>query len=775
MFAIVNHMTHDGVSSVAKRMRSMMTQGLQGGAPFGLAARKRPAEGSARRKVLLVSINIPKNGDPYGSLDTFVFGHVPVVFMIADTAMSAARMLEENPDTAVLIIDVSGDKAEAGLALVKRLRQEAGNRTIRIVLLGEMTETGGDARSFLEYDVSDYRDISAINLPKLFTSLTIALQAYERLISEEDSKQSLQTILDITRELYDVRSVEDFCLTILTQLQVICKDVEDCLFAIPNEHSGELTITAGKGIYAPAAKQRLAEVVDEKLFETTLSATLARENIFTDTFSILCIRRDDHLKGIVLLQNRAPLSFLESRQIELICANITLGLENADMFEEIKRLAFNDSLTGLDSRAKFRSDVQSHIETVAKPMARKFAVVQFTLEHLPELNIALGHDAGDALLQYVSERLTRLFPKAIALARTSGNGFGLCLPYARDRDLKQIPKTIHRLFEQGLAGRENLPHISPRIGLAIYPADADNAAALWRNTNIALANLKVHNGSYFCFYNKEIASDINARVEMNNALRTGIRRNDLSLHFQPQVSLTTGDIVGVEALVRWQREAGNFVAPNEFIPVAESSGLIAPMSEWVLHQACRQRKEWLDAGADGFRIAVNLSLSIFQNDDFVDLIRKTLIDTGCPAHLLELEVTESVIMDNPEQTLKNFRTLRNLGVSFSIDDFGTGYSSLAYLRQLPVSTLKIDKTFIDGLGVDADDAVITRTIISLGQSLGLTVMAEGVETAQQAQMLREENCHHAQGYLFSHPVAAADILPFVAEPKTELFMQKSLF
>ncbi len=727
------------------------------------------------RKVLLVSINIPKNDDPYGSLDTFVFGHLPVVFMIAESAVAATMMLEENPDIAVVIVDVSGEKSESGLDLVRKLRGEFGNKIIRIVLLGEAAEQGGAQNRFLDYDVSDYRDVSEINLAKLFTSLTIALQSYERLTSEEDSKQSLQTILDITKELYGVRSVEDFCLTILTQLQVICKNLEDCFFAIPNEHSGELSLTAGKGRYAAMKKQRVADVVGEDLYEMILTATVARENIFAEALSILCISQDEKLKGVVVLENCAPLTFLETRQMELICANITLGLENADMFEEIKRLAFNDSLTGLDSRAKFRTDVQGYIERVAKPEKRRLAVVQFTLEHLPELNIALGHDAGDELIQFVSEQLTMLFPDAISLARTSGNGFGLCLLCKDSRELQQIPKTIHSLFEHGPSTRENIPHISPRIGLAIYPDDADNATALWRNTNIALSNLKVRNGSYFCFYNSAIANDINARVEMNNALRTGIMRKDLSLSYQPQIALDSGEMIGIEALVRWQRDGGLFVAPNDFIPVAESSGLIAPISEWVLSEACRQRKEWLDQGESEFRVAVNLSLSIFQNDDFVELITKTLEETGCPPNLLELEVTESVIMENPKQTLENFRVLRDLGVSFAIDDFGTGYSSLAYLRQLPVSALKIDKAFIDGLTENGDDAAIAQTVISLGRSLGMKVLAEGVETMDQVEFLWSAQCHQAQGFLFSRPIAAADVIPFIRDPSRPGFRQHSLF
>ncbi|MCF8468562.1 MAG: EAL domain-containing protein, partial [Sneathiella sp.] len=522
-------------------------------------------------------------------------------------------------------------------------------------------------------------------------------------------------------------------------------------------------------------KQKVADVIGAELIDTLLTVTGGHENRFTDEISILCISRDDHLKGAVVLHNQVPLTLLERRQMELICANITLGLENADMFEEIKRLAFNDSLTGLDSRAKFRTDVQSFIQTAAKAGGVRFTVVQFVLDHLPELNIALGHDVGDELLQFVSEQLTQLFPDAISLARTSGNGFGLCIPYSRTRDLRQIPKIIHSLFEHGPSARENLPHITPRIGLAIYPEDADNATALWRNTNIALATLKSRGGNYFCFYNNTIADDINARVEMNNALRIGIGREDLSLNYQPQVDLESGAIVGVEALIRWQRDDGAFVAPDDFIPIAETSGLIVPISEWVLKEACKQRKRWLDEGGKDFKIAINLSLSTFQNDDSTDLVRKTLEITGCPAHLLELEVTESAIMADHEQTLKNFLKLGKLGVGFSIDDFGTGYSSLSYLRQLPVSVLKIDKAFIDGMTKNMDDAAITRTVITLGRNLGLRVLAEGVETLEQVNFLREFSCQQAQGYFFSRPVVAGEVMPFIRNARFNILGQQSLF
>ncbi|PHQ72350.1 MAG: hypothetical protein COB93_00460 [Sneathiella sp.] len=711
--------------------------------------------GAPELKVLLACADVVETEHHYNPLDAFMYGDQPVQFLLAEDSEEVTTLLREHEDIAVLMLDVSGKKNECGLQLLRHVRQDLGNRNIRVILVGAYSGYQQDWNVLRQYDVSDYRDISELTVPQLFTSLTIALQAYERLCTDENNKRALQTILDVTKELYGVRSVEEFCLTILTQLQVIHAPTEHCFFCIPDDKSGELVLSAGMGKYEGLRKQKVETAVNADMHARILEITDARVNRYEEALSILSIVRDGTLKGAVILETTPAFTLLEKRQIELICANITLGLENADMFEEIKRLAFHDSLTGLNNRAKFRNDVQSYLEGQEKGT---FVVVQFVLDYLPELNIALGHESVDELLQFVSEQLSVLFPDAISLARTSGDGFGLCIPYGEIRDLRQIPRTIHSLFERSQEESANLPHVIPRIGLAIYPEDAGNAAALWRNTNIALATIRGKGSTYFRFYNKEIANDINARVEMNNALRQGIGREDLTLNYQPQIDLETGNVVGVEALVRWQRDGGHFVAPDEFIPIAETSGLIAPISEWVLMEACQKRREWLDQGATDFKVAINLSLSMFQNDDFAELMRHTLRKTACPPELVELEITESVIMEDPDQALRNFLELGEMGISFSIDDFGTGYSSLSYLRRLPVSVLKIDKAFVSGMMINADDAAITRTVIELGRNLGLTVLAEGVETKEQVAFLRAAKCHQAQGYIFSRPVQAHAVM-----------------
>ncbi|MEH6545765.1 MAG: EAL domain-containing protein [Sneathiella sp.] len=722
-----------------------------------------PLSDLPKLKVLIVGATAFEAVPEYNPLDAFLFDDQTVNFLQAENEAEGLSFLTEQDDISVLLVDVSREKKMSGISFVQKVRQELENKTIRIILFGGPAGYLQDLNILRQYDISDYLDISSLTVPQLFSSLTIALQSYERVKTDQSSRQSLQTILDITKELYGVRSVEEFCLTILKQLQLIHAETEHCFFCVPDDKSGDLILAAGKGSYEELIRRKVADVVDARIFDTIQEVSQTGANDHGEEVSVLPLLRNGIFKGAVVLHTVRGATIIEKRQIDLICANVTLGLENADMFEEIKRLAFNDSLTGLDNRAKFRTDIQAFIEETAISTKSRFIVVQFVLDYLPELNIALGHEAGDDLLQFVSEQLSLLFPNAISLARTSGDGFGLCIPYDADRGLQQIPKTIHKLFERGPAGRVNLPHVTPRIGLAIYPDDADNAAMLWRSTNISLATLSGKGGTYFRYYNKEIAGEINARVKLNNALKIGIGREDLSLDYQPQIDLDSGKIIGVEALLRWERENGKFVSPDEFIPVAETSGLIAPISEWVLREACLQRKAWLEAESSDFKVAVNLSLSVFQDDDFVDLVRTILAETGCPPNLLELEITESVIMEDPEQALQNFLKIGALGVGFSIDDFGTGYSSLSYLRRLPVSVLKIDKAFIDGMTINADDAAIAKTVISLGRNLGLKVLAEGVETEEQVAFLKKSGCHHAQGFFFSRPVKAEAILPFIAK------------
>ncbi|GLQ06531.1 putative bifunctional diguanylate cyclase/phosphodiesterase [Sneathiella chinensis] len=479
-----------------------------------------------------------------------------------------------------------------------------------------------------------------------------------------------------------------------------------------------------------------------------------------DRLALLALPGRKGVNGLLYVPLAAPLSRADQISFNIFAETVGHCFDMLLHLERTRELAYRDSLTGLGNRVRFRKEIQRVIDSPVRgddgndrgtPL--QFAVVQFVLDHLPELNIALGHAAGDRLLLNTAARLRRAFPAAIALARTSGDGFGVCVPYETDHELALIPEQINGLFGGGSGEGMFLPHLEPRIGITCYPEDGRDADSLWKNSNIALAHSKGPEQKNFSFYDNRIEEQIHARVHMSNSLRHGIADNRFSLHYQPKVCLQSGSMRGVEALLRWQREDGTPVPAKTFVPLAEASGLIDPISEWVLKEACRQRAVWLANGLAGFPVAVNIPASQLQQSEFVDQVRQALAAADLPPDLLEIELTESVVMENRQQVMTNMRQLCDLGVCFSIDDFGTGYSSLSYLTHLPASVLKIDKSFVDGVLSRADNATITRSIIALGNNLGMRVLAEGVETREQVAFMKAAGCLEAQGFVFSKPVA----------------------
>lgn len=513
---------------------------------------------------------------------------------------------------------------------------------------------------------------------------------------------------------------------------------------------------ASREIMATAGKTPKADIPAglESLLDEALKAGAVH---CQGTFLVIPLVRGADIPAVILLQSGEAWHLANVALLEQFAKSAARGLETTALLQEARLLAYRDVLTSLGNRLSFKKEIQAEINRSRSEEEKRFAVVQFVIDTLPELNIALGHEAGDALLRGAAGELDRLFPKAIALARTSGDGFGVCTPIQSNEEIGDLPDIINDLFDVFLPDELDMPHLVPRIGVSLYPMDGASADQLWQNTNIALAHTKNTGSPNFCYYDNHIETEIHGRITLNNALRDGMNRGQLSLSYQPQVSLETGEITGVEALLRWEREKDTFIPANTFIPIAEASGLLGPISEWVLFEACRQRQKWTEEGVPEFPVAVNISLSEFQSDEFVPLVRKVLFETGLPAALLDIELTESVIMQDRGQTKRNMLRLKGLGVKLSIDDFGTGYSSLSYLSHLPASVLKIDKSFVDGIVVNAKDAAIARTIISLGENLGMKVLAEGVENQEQVAFLKEAGCHEAQGYVFSRPVSAEEI------------------
>jgi diguanylate cyclase (GGDEF)-like protein/PAS domain S-box-containing protein len=421
--------------------------------------------------------------------------------------------------------------------------------------------------------------------------------------------------------------------------------------------------------------------------------------------------------------------------------------------EQLEYQANYDSLTRLPNRNLLRDRLQ-HALIVAQRQHKGVAVVFMDLDGFKNVNDSLGHSVGDRLLGVVAERLARCTRTSDTVARHGGDEFVIVMTDTVDEQsliawMERVRASISEPV--WLDGTEL--YVGCSMGASLFPQDGDDAETLMKKADLAMYRAKDMGRNTFQFYQPEMNASAGARLNLERRLRRALRDNEFLLHYQPQVDIDSGQIVGTEALVRWRDPEVGLVPPSSFIPVAEESGLIGPLSEWVLREACRQNKAWQDLGLPPARVSVNLSARVFQQRDIAKLVMQVLDETGLEPQYLELELTESAIMRNAEEAVSMLNELHALGIGLAIDDFGTGYSSLSYLKRFPVDRLKIDRSFVSDIGISGDDETITSAIIALAHSLKLQVIAEGVETSAQLDFLKERACDEMQGFYFAKPLS----------------------
>jgi diguanylate cyclase (GGDEF)-like protein/PAS domain S-box-containing protein len=425
--------------------------------------------------------------------------------------------------------------------------------------------------------------------------------------------------------------------------------------------------------------------------------------------------------------------------------------------EQIEFHAYHDVLTMLPNRKLF-TDRLTHSLSRARRSGKSLAVMFVDLDHFKSINDRLGHEAGDELLLEMARRLRANVRDDDTVARLGGDEFTIILAELRyPEDAVNVTEKILKAVEQPLLIAGTSIEVSASIGIAIFPDDGNDAESLLRNADSAMYRAKEAGRNTYQLCTDDMKRRAIERLSLETRLRKAISDGQLLLHYQPQISLISGAVIGAEALVRWNDPERGLVHPSAFIPLAEESRLILPLGEWVLHTACSQMRAWRDDGLDVGLISVNLSQRQFQQYDIVQTVRRVLADTGLAASSLELEITETAAMQNPETTVEALHALRALGVSIAIDDFGTGYSSLSYLKRFPITAVKIDRAFIRDITSSESDAAIVAAVVRIARAMKLRVVAEGVETEEQLSFLRQQECDAAQGYLFSRPQPAAAI------------------
>jgi diguanylate cyclase (GGDEF)-like protein len=428
---------------------------------------------------------------------------------------------------------------------------------------------------------------------------------------------------------------------------------------------------------------------------------------------------------------------------------------------KLRRMAHYDGLTGLANRDQFRKRLE-HALTAAARHHGSVGLMMIDLDRFKTVNDGFGHQAGDQLLVTVAQRLRLALRKSDRLARLGGDEFTVILENLRSlEEAEGVAQRVIEAVSEPFVVENHEIYVTPSIGITIYPGDGDTAEILMKNADAAMYEVKGAGRNGYKFFTPSMHERSGELRRMESALRLAIEQDEFVLHYQPRVSLQTGRLQGVEALVRWQRPDTTLIPPSEFIPVAEETGLIISLGEWVMQKALAQVRQWLDSGLPATRVAVNISAQQFRKADLASMIAGALKQAGLGGEYLEVEITESLLMEDTAASVTTLQRLKDLGVSIAIDDFGTGHSSLHYLKRFPIDTLKIDRSFIGNLPNDYDDSTITTAIIGLAHNLGLTVVAEGVETREQVSFLREKHCDEAQGFLFSAALSTTQLTAYL--------------
>lgn len=675
----------------------------------------------------------------------------PLEFLHAYSAGEARTLLAREPNIAVILLDVVMEQPEAGLHLVRHVRETLGMLDVRIILRTGQPGYTPEMEAIRDLDINDYRTKSELTRTKLYTTVASAVRAYQQLHALGVGRAGLERIVHAGTELMRLHGARDVARSVLQQAAALLgQEANGVLCA---RDAGGLRVLGGAGSGLDLEQRILDNEHHASLSGAVARALVERRPEFTPTCVALYFPGKSGRDFAAAIPLAHPVSDGNKRLLHVFASVVSVSLDNLELVGRLNNAAFFDTLTGLPNRTQLVEDLDA---AVANEGGSEATLTLVDLDHFAETNDALGHQFGDELLVTVARRLQAQLDPRLKVARIGGDIFAVL-----GMGTLNTPEAIHALFRVPFSIDGQDVQISSTLGLVrLEEHDGCGADAL-KDADIALKRAKSQQRGGHFYFSRSMGVEIRERVRLMHALRSGVQRGELFLAYQPQVDLATKRPFGAEALLRWRVEDGTMIPPDRFIPIAEYSGLIVEIGAWVLREACAELMRLRAAGYLDFTMSVNVSQAQFRHPQFVEVLRRALEDSGAPPEYIELEITESMAMEEPQLLAEMLAQVKRTGVSIAIDDFGTGFSSLSHLQRLKVDRLKIDRAFVTEITGSARGSSIAAMIIQLGRNLGLSVIAEGVEDERQAQILHSLGCMLAQGYLFARPLPPEGLLEWL--------------
>jgi len=676
-------------------------------------------------------------------------------YIHAYSGRDACQLIEEHEDIVLVLLDVVMETDDAGLNVVKHIRENLERSDIRIVLRTGQPGYAPEESVIKDYDINDYKTKTELTRRKLVTTVFAAIRSYQQISTVTQNRIGLEKIIGAAANLLELHSVHEYAQGVLEQLNLLC-ECKTSLFCargqgiVDGVDDLSLYILGQEGLSSVLINQKLETLKNNEINEQVANCYQQKKNYYSPACLTLFLSSGSY-KSVIYIELEQELTEIDQQLIEVFLTNIAIGYENVHLFQKLRNAAYKDWLTELPNRLEFVNLLDNFGQNSSDS---NLVAGLIDINHFSDINDGLGQDLGNQLLSAVASRLKSLCEEC-SFARVGADVFGIIGPSE-----KVNPKNITNLFTQSFpAGEQHLP-INVCIGLCSKEDAGSRGVNILNQINIALNLAKKNQLEHFVYYKKEMEEETLWRLGMIRQLRTDFAEQRLEVWYQPQLDLANGKVIGAEALLRWRTSDGKFISPVVFIPLAEYSGLIIDIGDWVVNQACQQIKHLEEEGFEDIGISVNVSIPQFRRVNFVETVIEATKTHKVEANKLELEVTENILMDDPQLVIDALIKLKTKGIRIALDDFGTGYSSLSYLQKLPLDRLKIDRSFVSDIA-QPGKSILADTIINLGKQMNLRVIAEGIEDEQQQNHLKAQGCHEVQGFYYAKPMPADEFLTYL--------------